>query len=1034
MNIDTNHGGEMMYLKLEDPSMFEDDSMKQPQDHHANTDIYEDSAILNNLLNDEHFTTPIDETTVPDNANNISDTTCDYSDIAFGRTLPIDPDSIQENNIIDSMTLTDYVNLNSNELPYELIINDLPHITRVENQLKLTLKFNNLPKDTKKFVYLPTNTISRQKFYLNSPLQSLSQSIIDQTLSINTFLLVNDEFLLTSPKIVDVCMKCVQREQRRASRRKSGLSDNLLWCDNPRRSAILFNDKQLLKIENNEINLTTRIVCYCRHHKANEGFKILIVITDPTDNNKILAKNFTSSIIITDRKPSSITNKTDLDLLTDSVPTLSNFTNSRNSSNNITTTTTTMTNLPKKYIPSPNSLSETGGSESFTSEYVSATYQDYSSSATTADFLPRQDSMNFNNIPFSTSGTTNTAAATVVTNPRKRSHLNITSSIPSNPSFINDFNQQFDSTHYFTGQQQQPDPNQPILQRVIPAKGPTSGGIEVTLLGSNFKDGLKVKFGNNLALSTQCWNDSTMVTYLPPTQSPGQVIVTIQDPDNELIDDQDRSINSDPSLLPFHNNNSTLQNSIFTYTDETDRQLIELALQIVGLKMNGKLDDARNIAKKIVGTGDNTNDDPSPGNSTNNNITNQYNYNNELNDENLIIQVIKSMNRTTTHLSMCDTLGRTLLHLATVNGYYNLSLLLIKSGVHLDVEDSFGFTPLHFAAIGGDYKVINLLLSCKAHINLKDNKHQTPRQMFINNNFISKTKDSYFKIISLFDKYEDKISNIDKLSRISSHSSMDSSIFNEDMNENAQMIGINHIQNQPIRKNSDDDDDAISYVSDCDLEDNISFSENESDDIAISQRATAASIDTTSQVPRLETTIDETSEEANNATKRQSLWGRMLTHLNDDLPSYDDLFPRLNSKTTDDLKINEPTNVMTIQDNDSSQDTHIGSSTSEDDEEDLIQVKLNKFFIKQKKTFQNDNMLLFFWIPLTLLLLTFVLFNSFYQGNDSSIINKSTDIIRGYIMVGLGKIWLGNQRMKNYVTENLNNFPTTKKLNDLIVG
>lgn len=1009
----------MMYLKLEDPSMF-DESAKQQQNNNNSTDIYEDSAILNHLLNDEHFTTPMNDTIIPSTTNTPHDNNNDNEDVTFGRTLPIDPDSIQENNIIDLMTLTDYVNLNTNDLPCELIINDLPQITRVENQLKLTLKFNNLPQD-KQFVYLPTNTISRQKFYLNSPLQSLSQNLINSTLIINTYLLVNDEFLLTSPKIVDVCMKCVQREQRRASRRKSGLSDNLLWCDNPRRSAILFNDKQFLKLDksnndnnnNNEISLTTRIVCYCRHHKANEGFKILFIITDPANNNKIVAKNFTSSIIITDRKPtSSSTNKTDLDLLTESVPTLSNFTGSRNSSNNTAITTTT--NIPKKYIPSPNSLSETGGSESFTSEYVSATYQDYSSSATTADFLPRQDSMNFNNMTFS--GNTTTA-----TNPRKRSHLNFTSSISSNPSFINDFNQPFDSTQYYT-QQQQPDPNQPILQRVIPAKGPTSGGIEVTLLGSNFKDGLKVKFGNNLALSTQCWNDSTMVTYLPPTQSPGQVIVTVQDPDDDMI------METDASMLPFNNNNSSLQNSIFTYTDETDRQLIELALQIVGLKMNGKLDDARNIAKKIVGSGDNNaNDDPSPGTSTSNDITNQYNYNTELNDEILIIQVLKSMNKTTTHLSMCDTIGRTLLHLAALSGYYNLSLLLIKSGVRLDIEDSFGFTPLHFAAVGGDYNVINLLINCKGHIDLKDNKHSTPREIF-SNNFSEKTNNSYSKIISLFDKYEDKISNNDKLSRISSHSSIDSSIFNAEMNENAEMIGTKHIQHKNFEN---DDSDAISYVSDCDFEDNVSFSENESGNDEEPQND-AASIVTTPQLPKLETPTNDSSED-DDTTKRQSLWGRMLNHLNDDLPSYDDLFPKLNGKTTDDLKVVEITNVTT-QESESSRDTHIGSSTSEDDEDDLIQVKLNKFFIKQKKTFQNDNMLLFFWIPLTLLLLTFVMFNSFYQGNDSSIINKSTDMIKGYIMVGLGKIWLGNQRMKNYVTENLNNFPTTKKLNDLIVG
>ena len=126
MNDDINHGDEMMYLKLEDPSMFDESTKQQHQNNNnSNTDIYEDSAILNHLLNDEHFTTPInDDTVVTDSNNNNNDVVTFNENITFGRTLPIDPDSIQENNIIDLMTLTDYVNLNINDLPYELNIND----------------------------------------------------------------------------------------------------------------------------------------------------------------------------------------------------------------------------------------------------------------------------------------------------------------------------------------------------------------------------------------------------------------------------------------------------------------------------------------------------------------------------------------------------------------------------------------------------------------------------------------------------------------------------------------------------------------------------------------------------------------------------------------------------------------------------------------------------------------------------------------------------------------------------------------------
>ena len=99
-----------------------------------------------------------------------------------------------------------------------------------------------------------------------------------------------------------------------------------------------------------------------------------------------------------------------------------------------------------------------------------------------------------------------------------------------------------------------------------------------SILGFNFRPGLLIKFGANQALATHCWSETTIVTYLPPAAQPGQVLVTFENQDNDNV-------------------GGPQQQQVFTYTDDTDRQLIELALQIVGLKMNGKLEDAKNIAK-----------------------------------------------------------------------------------------------------------------------------------------------------------------------------------------------------------------------------------------------------------------------------------------------------------------------------------------------------------------------------------------------------------------------------------------------------
>ncbi|GAV28120.1 hypothetical protein PMKS-001588 [Pichia membranifaciens] len=269
----------------------------------------------------------------------------------------------------------------------------------------------------------------------------------------------------------------------------------------------------------------------------------------------------------------------------------------------------------------------------------------------------------------------------------------------------------------------------PTIRRIIPSQGPIRGGIEITLLGSNFRPGLIVKFGRNVALATQCWSDSTIVTYLPPASQAGPVLVTFEDANYD-----------------FTNSNA---HQIFTYTDDTDRQLIELALQIVGLKMNGKLEDAKNIAKRIVGS--NQMDSPqqsqqqqqqvSP-NSTMSFADIPLNQQLQLNWMAVASNKIKELSKSTLNheeilikfLSMikipnslisnpnwavCNSEGQTMLHLACLQNYSKLCHFLMKNGSRVDYKDRNGFTPLHFAFIGGNRKIINLLNKFKANTSSK---------------------------------------------------------------------------------------------------------------------------------------------------------------------------------------------------------------------------------------------------------------------------------------------------------------------------
>ena len=99
---------------------------------------------------------------------------------------------------------------------------------------------------------------------------------------------------------------------------------------------------------------------------------------------------------------------------------------------------------------------------------------------------------------------------------------------------------------------------QPRIHRLIPSSGPITGGIEVTVLGSNFHPSLQLNciFGDVIASSTQRWSDNTLVCILPPRASSGVVAVWFSGLQKE--DD-----GSPPCL--------------FTYTDESDRALSVLS-------------------------------------------------------------------------------------------------------------------------------------------------------------------------------------------------------------------------------------------------------------------------------------------------------------------------------------------------------------------------------------------------------------------------------------------------------------------------
>lgn len=930
--------------------------------------------------------------------------------LAFGRTEPLH--TVYVNPL-------DYLHIDENTLPYQLQIYGLPDVSRVENQIKLEFRISPAMKQC--MLHLPTDCIARHKFYLEKDVTTYPQEFQDQLLYAEAFLLCS-----SNDKATYVCTRCVKREHRRASRRKSGLSDNMLWCNNENRRAIIFNNRQVFVATDSDskgsfkhFDLTARIVCYCRHHKSPDGFKILFVLKN--SKGEVLAKTVSTNIMIMDKKPSlnsggsnvniQHSNNTDsgLDAATEvfsatnlsEIPTATSASDNNNPiscmdfastpgkyfsvgdvsppsadwmahANDSNTKNFNQSGMQRGLMPSPTSMSEEG-SES----YASALDRRRASGPLGSGSAAYARNKNYQRKRPRCDGTTENG------NDEAGSWSGATvGAMPTSHAIA-----QKASLHKFASDDQS-EQELPSIQRVIPAQGPINGGIEITLLGRNFKDGLLVKFGENVALSTQCWSETTMVTCLPPASCAGQVFVSVTNPGKG-------------SNTESHVSNQ----SVFTYVDDTDRQLIELALQIVGLKMNGKLEDARNIAKRIVGNDGASSSMSSPSlassdgaHSTQDVLDNQPLYS----DENLLVKVIRSLH-VNSNLSMCDSLGRTLLQLASLKGYHSLCSVLIKKGARVNDRDFFGFSPLHFACVGGDTRVIRLLLQCKADSTANAYNGVSCKELFMVNHATKGKNPQYVEeVLKIFQEYN-QLSTFNRSARKLSDSSFNSSLYDTESLDSLDR------SSRPLQNARAADEYSVSDHDESELEEDGDEDLLAGDDPASagSQRDTRGSGTHNHDFQMMDS----------------RLLSKMLNYLNEGLPKYEDLFPSTSQENGGKLQgmvcdVHEGSYRRTSAAED--------SQTSSEDEEDALQLKLNRFF-QQRQNFQNDKMLLFFWMPLTIVLLSW--YTLFKLGQDGDYVYNFSNMVAEQLRVVLAKIILGNERMKTAFKEQLSMFQNTNILN-----
>lgn len=1016
------------------------------------------------------------------------------------------PDSV---NMPDPSKYLDFSPQTMASLPYNLQIANLPTYSRVETQIKI--KFTLSPPPPHVLLHIPQDLISKNKFCLNELMDSLSPKLKENLLFMDAYVLTSD-----THKSCNICVRCIKREQRRASRRKAndGEGNNSnnettystpvannggviknnpnSWADESmKKKAIIFNCKEVVSfppptgLDNDlskSLELSARIICYCRHHKESEGFKLLFVLKN--SEGQIVAKQLTSPIMIMDRKKNTNSkfestnsvagsstnlkdlNDTNLDDDDDEYEHKLSFSKKNSISNSDIAKSYALARTPSIMSPqlemhartqsqsqhqedaaesdllsslhplSPNSIDESA-SEPLTN---TDTNTNSDMRGTKRKKLSFDDSYNnstnpmFNGSASGFSPMSNSDTNTSTTNHMLMKHI---------PPTVNPMNSNFGSFSGLpraSGSQQQE--TLPSIQRIIPAQGSIRGGIEVTLLGFNFRPGLVVKFGANQALATHCWSETTIVTYLPPAAQPGQVLVSFENQEDVLY-------------------GAGQQKQIFTYTDDTDRQLIELALQIVGLKMNGKLEDAKNIAKRIVGSDNNSTNGNTNG-IENANIQNNMNQANmdwfdnahravqrltksDLSTEDILINFLSLVDLPNCPIIIPNWLlsnnqGQSLMHISTMKNYTNLIKFLITHGCKIDVQDNQGLTPLFLASMCGHRDLIQIFIDCKSNWNLK----------LSNDRYLKDYCD--LNVLDIFNKLEaiDEssdhnliLSRDEKLSKTLSLDSLNSMFTTSYGRHVSKMVMENSVDvdssNSQItskqvdrsfiipatsqeESNSDYADSEYESNDYDDLDDEFVYSYDEEDDYYEDE---ADEVSTYSQDIAAENSGDETivPESSESGTETPTgVWQKVKNIFTADedenLPSYDDLFPfgpssfHSRPKTSDERSLNhaskkvvappttfEGSSSTKLQTTEDSQDE---AGIASDSSEDMVISYINH----PRKTFENDKMLIFFWVPALICILGF-----FFMVSVMGLRFEFIENIKVFVRDTLGNIMVGNERI-----------------------
>ena len=258
----------------------------------------------------------------------------------------------------------------------------------------------------------------------------------------------------------------------------------------------------------------------------------------------------------------------------------------------------------------------------------------------------------------------------------------------------------------------------PVIHKLTPSEGSKSGGIEVTCLGSGFRQGLEVMFGDAQATTTTFWGESALVCLVPPALEAGTVPVTFKH-------DYEQHIPS-PSN----------KQALFRYVDDDEQELMKHALALINRKWNGNATDVSNAARNIINRfglnsftgssiqGNNQNRHVGPINAA---MTGVMDLEAALLSCLDIVDLDDSPYQA--RLNTRSINGQSMLHLSASLGHYRLAAGLLARGANPDLRDKNGMTPMHMASLRGHAQIIRKLRSAGGDPSLRSLNGYVPADM-----------------------------------------------------------------------------------------------------------------------------------------------------------------------------------------------------------------------------------------------------------------------------------------------------------------